>query len=61
MAERACSFLSFYCTPSSPVKLTISPLCVFSKGDGTNYPRNPKADELLGRLASELVDADKIN
>ncbi|KAI0345953.1 zf-DHHC-domain-containing protein [Trametopsis cervina] len=30
-------------------------------GDGLSYPRNPKADELLARLASELVDADKIN
>ena len=29
-----------------------------SKGDGMSYPRNPKADELLTRLAAELVDAD---
>ncbi|KAI0683455.1 DHHC palmitoyltransferase-domain-containing protein [Cytidiella melzeri] len=31
------------------------------KGDGTSFPRNPKADELLTRLASELVDADKVH
>lgn len=30
-------------------------------GDGMNFPRNPRADELLARLASELVDADKIS
>lgn len=29
-------------------------------GDGTSFPRNPKADELLARLASELVDVDKV-
>ncbi|KAI0087772.1 DHHC palmitoyltransferase-domain-containing protein [Irpex rosettiformis] len=31
------------------------------KGDGISYPRNPKADELLARLAAELVDADKVH
>ena len=30
------------------------------KGDGATFPRNPKADELLSRLASELVDVDKV-
>ncbi|GJE88445.1 DHHC zinc finger domain-containing protein [Phanerochaete sordida] len=30
-------------------------------GDGITFPRNPKADELLARLASELVDVDKIS
>ncbi|EKM51585.1 uncharacterized protein PHACADRAFT_150099 [Phanerochaete carnosa HHB-10118-sp] len=30
-------------------------------GDGVNFPRNPQADELLVRLATELVDADKVS
>ena len=30
-----------------------------SVGDGKTYPRNPRADEMLNRLASELVSADK--
>ncbi|THH26998.1 hypothetical protein EUX98_g7190 [Antrodiella citrinella] len=29
------------------------------KGDGRIFPRNPRADELLARLASDLVDVDK--
>ena len=34
-------------------------LCTVSVGDGKTYPRNPRADEMLNRLASELVSADK--
>ena len=30
-------------------------------GFAMSFPRNPKADELLARLAAELVDADKIS
>ncbi|KAH8104674.1 zf-DHHC-domain-containing protein [Cristinia sonorae] len=29
------------------------------KGDGLSFPRNPRADEMLSRLATELVDVDK--
>ncbi|CCM05602.1 uncharacterized protein FIBRA_07830 [Fibroporia radiculosa] len=29
------------------------------KGDGRTFPRNPRADDLLARLAVELVDVDK--
>ncbi|KAI0081534.1 zf-DHHC-domain-containing protein [Panus rudis PR-1116 ss-1] len=29
------------------------------KGDGKSFPRNPRADELLARLAADLVDADR--
>ncbi|KAI0789801.1 zf-DHHC-domain-containing protein [Abortiporus biennis] len=31
------------------------------KGDGRTFPRNPRADELLARLAADLVDADKVH
>ncbi|KAK0207901.1 DHHC palmitoyltransferase-domain-containing protein [Desarmillaria ectypa] len=31
------------------------------KGDGCTFPRNPKSEELLARLAVELVKADKDN
>ena len=27
-------------------------------GDGKTFPRNPRSDELLARLANELVKAD---
>ena len=30
-----------------------------SKGDGHTFPRNPKADEMLARLAGDLVSIDK--
>jgi len=30
------------------------------KGDGKTFPRNPRADDLLRRLAEDLVDADRI-
>lgn len=28
-------------------------------GDGRTFPRNPRADEMLARLAAELVNDDK--
>ena len=31
-----------------------------SIGDGKTFPRNPRADEMLARLANELVSADKV-
>lgn len=30
-----------------------------SKGDGRTYPRNPRSDEMLARLAAELVRLEK--
>jgi len=30
-----------------------------STGDGKHFPRNPRAEEMLARLASELVKADR--
>ncbi|KAF9013310.1 DHHC palmitoyltransferase-domain-containing protein [Cyathus striatus] len=32
-----------------------------SAGDGKVFPRNPRTDEMLARLASELVKADRYN
>ena len=29
------------------------------KGDGRHFPRNPRADDLLARLATDLVELDK--
>ncbi|TCD60399.1 palmitoyltransferase for Vac8p, partial [Steccherinum ochraceum] len=29
------------------------------KGDGRSFPRNPRADEMLTRLASDLIDVDR--
>jgi hypothetical protein len=29
------------------------------KGNGHNFPRNPRSTELLARLAAELAKADK--
>ena len=34
-----------------------SPFC--RPGDGLHYPRNPHADEMLSKLARELVKADR--
>ncbi|EPQ50961.1 zf-DHHC-domain-containing protein [Gloeophyllum trabeum ATCC 11539] len=31
------------------------------RGDGRHFPRNPRTDEMLARLASELVKVDKDN
>ena len=33
--------------------------CTKSKGDGRTFPRNPRSDEMLARLATELVRLDK--
>lgn len=30
-------------------------------GDGKHFPRNPRAEEMLARLALELVKADRSN
>ncbi|TFK40757.1 DHHC palmitoyltransferase-domain-containing protein [Crucibulum laeve] len=30
-----------------------------TQGDGRNFPRNPRADEMLARLATELVKVDR--
>jgi hypothetical protein len=30
-------------------------------GDGKHFPRNPRAEEMLARLAVELVKADRNN
>jgi hypothetical protein len=32
---------------------------MFRCGDGKTFPRNPRSDETLARLAKELVQADK--
>ena len=32
---------------------------IHRKGDGRTFPRNPRADEMLARLASDIVDVDK--
>jgi hypothetical protein len=29
------------------------------QGDGRTFPRNPKSEELLARLAKELVEVDR--
>jgi hypothetical protein len=34
-------------------------ICTKSKGDGRMFPRNPRSDEMLARLAAELVRLDK--
>ena len=37
----------------------MSEIGTVSTGDGKTFPRNPRSDEMLNRLASELVSADK--
>ncbi|OBZ71210.1 Palmitoyltransferase PFA3 [Grifola frondosa] len=37
-------------------RITVGGGCV---GDGRSFPRNPRADQMLARLAARLVDADK--
>jgi palmitoyltransferase len=32
---------------------------VIRKGDGRSFPRNPRSDGMLARLAEELVKVDK--
>lgn len=45
--------------------LHIFPVAHFSHllrmGDGKTFPRNPRSDEMLARLANELVKADANN
>lgn len=40
-------------------ELTCNMLSGCSKGDGRAFPRNPRADDMLARLAVELVNIDK--
>jgi len=41
-----------------PLMLRLT-VCTESKGDGRTFPRNPRSDEMLARLAAELMRLDK--
>jgi hypothetical protein len=45
--QRLCSYLS---------QLILRPsVCVLSYGAGTQFPRNPRAEDVLAELAAELI------
>lgn len=39
--------------------LVLTNAALDSKGDGRSFPRNPRAEEMLTKLAAQLVTADK--
>lgn len=42
-----------------PVERVLITNVTYSMGDGRTFPRNPRSDEMLSRLASELAGVDK--